>query len=218
VVAGFTNAGLDLSVPGGPPALAVRLGYPVVLAQQVHGVALKWVDQLPVDLVHDAGRGDALATRLGGVVLVIKTADCVPVLLADPTTGLVAAVHAGWRGVIRQIVPRVVQRLGQLGAANLRAAIGPAICAQCYPVSPSLAGQFATVGLPVGLTEDGEPSLDLVAGVRAQLQGIGVSQIEDVGQCTKCSPGYFSYRRQGRAAGRQCAWIRHVKAAGAERP
>jgi len=207
VVAGFTDAGLDLAVPGGPAALAAQLGQRLVLAQQTHGTTLTWVDQPPTGLVGDAGPCDAMATRLMGVALVVRTADCVPVLLADPVARIVVAVHAGWRGVFGEIVPRVVHQLSQTGAANLRAAIGPAICARCYAVSQDLAQRFSEVGLPVGQTRAGEPSLDLIAGVTNQLSANGVDCIYSVEHCTKCHPGYFSYRHQGSKAGRQCGWI-----------
>ena len=207
VMAGFTDASLDLAATGGMTALAAQLGHQVVLAQQVHGTTLTWVDQPPTGFVADAGPCDAMATRLTGVVLAVRTADCVPVLLADPAARLVAAIHAGWRGVFSQIVPRAVRQLNQMGAANLRAAIGPAICARCYAVSQDLAERFAEAGLPVSRTRDGEPSLNLVAGVTNQLQDNGVDCIAAVGHCTKCHPGYFSYRKQGQKAGRQCGWI-----------
>ena len=207
MVAGFTGAELDLGAPDGPANLARRLGQPVVLAQQVHGVALSWVRQRPVFQVDDAGPCDAMATHLTGVALAVRTADCVPILLADRSAGLIAAVHAGWRGVIDRIVPKVTQQLRAAGAANLRAGIGPAICAQCYPVSPALAQRFGKAGLPVSRSRQGEPSVDLPAGVSQQLRQSGVAEVVVDGRCTRCSPGLFSFRGQGQAAGRQCGWI-----------
>ncbi|MCL2802726.1 MAG: polyphenol oxidase family protein [Micrococcales bacterium] len=210
VLAGFTGAELDLAAPGALAALATRAGCPVVVARQVHGSDLIWVEGRPAQAVSDAGTGDGLATQRQGVALVVKTADCVPVLLAAPTAPLpvVAAVHAGWRGVLGRIVPQVVAQLRAKGVGAIEAAIGPAACGQCYEVSAELAGRFRAAGEIVSRTRQGTPSLELAAAVERQLRASGqISQIWRSGKCTICSAGYFSYRRQGTAAGRQCGFI-----------
>lgn len=205
--AGFTGLELDLSQTSALESLAADLGLPLAVAEQVHGTKLGWVDQVPNQTVYSAGPCDALATSLNGLALVIRTADCVPILLADLDRRLVAAVHAGWRGVYQGVVQQTVLSLKQAGASRLRAAIGPAICPNCYEVSAKLAKLFDQLGLPTARCPGGRPSLDLPGGVANQLVQVGVEVAYQAPQCTKCSPGFFSFRANQSSAGRQAGWI-----------
>jgi YfiH family protein len=209
VLAGFTTAGLDLATSQARLDLATWLGHPTVFADQVHGTKLAWVTTPPTGLVDDAGQADALATAKSGVVVAIRTADCVPVLLANPEAGLAAAIHAGWRGVLGGIVGLTVAALaGEFAApSGFRAVIGPAICGRCYEVSPELVDRFERAGLPGGVTRAGTPGLDLPALVAGQLAAAGVGQVERVDRCTMEDQTLYSFRRQGGAAGRQCGYV-----------
>jgi len=145
------------------------------------------------------GTGDALLENTPGVVVAVKTADCIPLLLVDPFHRAVAAVHAGWRGTVAGIAQRAVAAMGaQFGsrAGDLHAAIGPAIGKCCYKVGAEVAAQFGV---------EGRAHIDLAGTVRGQLEaaGVGGQRIYMCGLCTKCRADEFhSFRRDGAAAGR----------------
>ncbi len=169
-----------------------------------------WVNQTHSDIVISAaepgflGEGDALITAQPGLLLEIRTADCVPVLLVDPSRRVIAAVHAGWRGTAASILEKTVSAMiANFGAApgNLFAAIGPAIERCCYEVGPEVAEKFGVVG---------RTHLDLISLNRQQLTTSGVpdGQIFRVGGCSRCGNETFhSYRRDGTAAGRMASAI-----------
>lgn len=175
---------------------------------QVHGCDVVQVADEPVERV-DA---DALVTDRPGVVLVVRAADCVPVLLADAEARVVGAAHAGRLGLAAGVVPRTVARMRDLGAGRsdgaITAWVGPHVCGACYEVPAEMQAEVgAAEPVAVATTSWGTPSLDLGAGVRAQLERDGVSVV-DVGRCTRESPDLFSYRRDGRAAGRLAGLVR----------
>ena len=157
---------------------------------------------------------DALLTDRPGTVLAARAADCVPVLLGDDRAGVVAAVHAGRQGLVAGVVPRAVAALRERGARRLTAWVGPHVCGRCYEVPAELRDEVAAA-VPGTATETswGTPALDLGAGVRRQLEeaaGAGV-EVEVVGfePCTVEDERFYSYRRQGAAAGRHAglAWL-----------
>ena len=140
---------------------------------------------------------DALVATEPGTAASVRVADCVPILLASSKTGAVAAVHAGWRGVVL----RVVDAAFQLGDFDL-AAIGPCIGVCCFEIGDEVATKLAPH------VRDGHG--DLRAAVRAQLRAHDLqdAHIDDVGGCTMCDPArFFSFRRDGDAAGRHLAAI-----------
>jgi polyphenol oxidase len=159
---------------------------------------------LLVESAGPQGEGDALISNLRGVGLAIRTADCLPILIADPRNRAVAAVHAGWRGVVSEIVPKAVEAMRrQFGSkpGDLVVAIGPGIGLCCFEVGPEVSVQF-------GLS--GRTKVDLVETTCRQLRRIGVKmgQINSVGLCSYCDPELFqSYRRDREAAGRMTAMI-----------
>ena len=180
--------------------LASGLGVPrasLVFMDQVHGAAVTAVTAAqPLALP----ASDGLVTSVPGLVLVVLVADCVPVLLADPTAGVVAAVHAGRPGVLPRIVLEAVRAMAELGARpeTTTALLGPAVCARCYEVPESMRAEVATaVPATWATSRTGTPSLDLRAGLVAELAAVGVGA-EPVGPCTVESADLFSYRRDGR--------------------
>lgn len=193
-------------------ALAPDRPRPLVAAavHQVHGRDVEVLRSPPT--ANPVARADALVTSLPGVVLTIRTADCVPILLAGP--GVIGAVHAGWRGTVQDIVGQAVLAMAALascGPDQIRAAIGPAICGDCYEVGPEVVEAVRAV-LPAGtgLREGpGErPHVDLAAVNRALLLRAGVVEVEALARCTFHEPQLFhSYRREGGHAGRQVAAI-----------
>lgn len=151
---------------------------------------------------------DALVTDRPGVALVALAADCVPVLLADPGAVVVSAVHSGWRGVALDVVGAALDAMAGLGARPERvvAHLGPAICGRCYAVPADRAEQVGAVR-PEAVTRagDGQPALDLRAGIAARLREAG-AEVHMVGGCTAESGAWYSHRRDGRT-GRQAGAI-----------
>jgi polyphenol oxidase len=150
------------------------------------------------------GQGDALLDNTSGAALAVKTADCVPILLADERLRAVAAVHAGWRGTVAGIAQRAVESMRErfgTDPADLSAALGPAIGECCYEVGPEVAAQF-------GRQE--RARIDLVEANRRQLVAAGLAErrIHAACLCTMCRGDEFhSYRRDGQAAGRMYSFI-----------
>lgn len=190
----------------------------LTLGEQVHGTGLRWVE--PADCGAGAREAssalaatDGLLTGQRGVVLGVLVADCVPVLLADPEAGLVAAVHAGWRGTAGRIAARAVEAMVSAGAqpSRILAAMGPSIGPCCYRVSPDLASHFASLfGQGVVCEEADGPHLDLrLANRQALLEaGLAEAHISWHPPCTACANDrYFSHRAQGGRAGRQAGLI-----------
>jgi YfiH family protein len=131
----------------------------------------------------------------------VLVADCLPVLLADPAARVVAVAHAGRRGLLAGVLPRVVAAMAALGAqpAGIRASVGPAAGGCCYEV-PAQMQEEAVASVPelLATTSWGTPSLDLRAGAVAQLRGLGLSAVTTAGGCTIEDESFYSYRRSGR--------------------
>jgi polyphenol oxidase len=142
------------------------------------------------------GEGDALLEDTPGNAVAVKTADCIPVLLADERNRAVAAVHAGWRGTVANIAVRAIEAMhARFGTrpGDLRAAIGPGIGECCYEVGPEVAAQFG---------REGRVHIDLAAENRRQLEQAGVPLIAVAGLCTTCNQEFHSFRRDREQAGR----------------
>jgi YfiH family protein len=158
------------------------------------------------------GEADALICGEPGAAIGVRIADCVPILLRDPQTGWVAAVHSGWRGTDLEISARAVEALLSKGARaeRLVAAIGPSIRACCYEVSEELASRFtAKFGVGVVTRPAGKPHLDLVAAIEQSLARAGVraENVERVAPCASCDARFFSHRRDHGRTGRMLAFI-----------
>ncbi|MES1258232.1 MAG: peptidoglycan editing factor PgeF [Acidobacteriota bacterium] len=180
----------------------------------VYPPAILTIRQIHSDIVVEAGdgtaEGDAIVSNEAGVVAGIRTADCVPVLLADTRTRAVACVHAGWRGSARNIVAAAVQELiSRYGSRpeDLSAAVGPSIGVCCYEVGPDVARNFGS-WIP-GAEKTVQPvHLDLAAVNEYQLRAAGVRDVWKAGRCTFCeADGYFSFRREREQAGRMVSYI-----------
>ena len=146
---------------------------------------------------------DALVSDRPGLALMARAADCVPVLLGDPRTGWIAAIHAGRPGVAAGVVPAALEDLRRRGARPATAWIGPHVCGRCYEVPAALREEVAAL-IPetASTTAWGTPALDLGAGVRAQLAAAGVGDVREVAVCTREDAEWPSYRRDGTAATR----------------
>ena len=158
------------------------------------------------------GEGDALISGQPGLTLAIRTADCLPVLIADATNKAVAAVHAGWRGVVGEVAPRAIEAMARhfgTRPEDLTVVLGPGIGACCFEVGPEVAIQFARF-FPERQDLSVRTKIDLAQAVAQQLRRIGVplGQIGPSELCTYCqSRSFHSYRRDGDAAGRMISAI-----------
>ena len=200
----------------------VNPGAGVWMPRQVHGTEIVVVDDTtPFDETQELQPvdADAVITQQTGRWIGVRTADCVPVLLYDPMTRTVAAVHAGWRGTVRHIVRLVVEKMqSQLGVnpENLRAMIGPSICADSFEVGEEVATEFVAAGrgdcvqrLALGTNGSRiaypKPHVDLwQSNVMDLLEaGIPLDQVDCTPLCTFLNDDVlFSARRQGIATGR----------------
>lgn len=204
--------------------LRTVLPSPVLRLRQVHGADVILVSEAtdlePLQRLRPEDRppADALVTALPGHTLTVATADCVPVLLADPDAGVIAAAHAGWRGLALGVIPAAVAAMVREHGARperCRAAIGPCIGAARYRVGSEVRTAFLAAGVSEGVfrpaDDDGSAWLcDLATAARGQLRACGLTAdaIGAVGGCTFSEPDRFhSYRRDGDAAGRMLSGI-----------
>lgn len=204
---GFTDGRLDLAdahprLDQQVEVLAGACGAAPVLMTQVHGADVALVCD---DTLHPIA--DALVTLEAAVALVVRVADCVPVLLADPSGHIVGAVHAGRRGLVAGVIPRAVERLRALGAKDLEAWVGPYICGACYEV-PQVMRDEVVASVPEAWARSrwGTPALDIGAGVTAQLSLAG-ARVVAVAGCTLEDPQWPSFRRDGAASGRMAGVV-----------
>lgn len=223
----FTSRHLRLSSTEGAAALAASAGAKaVVQARQVHGRAVAtvrageaWPQPWP--------EADVLVAPEPDTAVAVRTADCVPLLMADPATGVVAAVHAGWRGTAARAAVAAVEAMAEehgTRPADLVVAIGPCIGSCCYEVGSELVDAFAAAGherylidrwflaaAPArGSRERPKLRLDLAGANRDQLilAGVRDTAIHACGLCTAMHPDVLtSYRAEGAAAGRLAAVI-----------
>ena len=136
-------------------------------------------------------QADAIVTRMRALAIGVTTADCGPVLLADPRTGVIGAAHAGWRGALTGILEATIAAMERLGASRrqIRAAMGPMIRQANYEVGPDLVARFraedpASSRFFAPASRDAHAMFDLAGYVAARLQRAGVTEVEDLGVCT----------------------------------
>ncbi len=160
------------------------------------------------------GEADALISLQPDVLAGIRTADCLPILVADQESRMCAAIHAGWRGTTAGIAAEAVRAMSELGAKaeDMWVAVGPGIGPCCFEVGPEVATQFQAI-FPerVDLNHQvGKTTVDLAEANRRQFVAAGVPKdhIEMCGLCTACRAAeFFSYRREREGAGRMISAI-----------
>lgn len=183
--------------------LADQLGVDRVhFMNQVHGANVVVVD---ADGPHESA--DGMLTDVPGVALGVLVADCTPVLLYDAAGPVIGVVHAGRPGLAQSVVPEAVAAARTLGARDLHAVVGPAICGRCYEVPAGMREEVAAVApASRARTWHGTPSLDVTAGVVEQLADDEVS-LTWVAGCTAESDQLFSHRGAGPRTGRYAGVI-----------
>lgn len=195
---------------------AIGDGLTLVTVHQVHSPQVVEAGAWPDDARPQA---DALVTNRPGLALGILTADCAPVLFADPEAGVVGAAHAGWKGALGGVLANTVAAMEKLGAnrARIAAAIGPCIARRSYEVDEGFLRRFVEAdetheAFFTSGRREGFHQFDLEGFVARRLSDAGVTTIEALGQDTYAQPArYFSYRRTTHAAepdyGRQLSLI-----------
>jgi hypothetical protein len=220
----FTTRGLSFRGPSSDDhsrRLAHALGLEadrLVGVRQVHGRRV--IHIRPGDAIGREGsapEADAIISSDPARAMMVRVADCVPILLADPNHTVVAAVHAGWRGTAAGVAAAAVEAIARLGIrpADLVAALGPSIGPCCYQVDAPVRDAFLNAFPPAGawFAADGRDrwKVDLWQANVAQLVSAGLAResIHDARLCTAHHPDLcHSYRRDGAAAGRMVAAIR----------
>ena len=195
-----THVGDELSdVLANREILAGKVG-PTQYMNQVHGDRIALIEEV----TDEVPTADALVTGIPGITLAVMVADCIPLLLKSKES--VAAVHVGRRGLVNEITRKTVSIMREIGASQITAIIGPAICGRCYEVSEDVyqevvsAHPFAQSQTPAGTL-----ALDLPAALRSVLSDEGIPILNKF-ECTVESDEYFSYRRDG-ITGRQAGLI-----------
>src|SRR5699024_4125036 len=178
----------------------------VAYAKQVHSNRVK--------VVKNGGtfsNTDALITQVPGLAMAIQVADCAAILLADTQSSTIAAVHAGWRGAVGDILPITLSKMNELGVRNrnIKAFISPCISVKNFEVGTEVSSQF-----PPKFVDNQsykKPHIDLKAFLNFQLMKNGILQkaIETAHACTMHSGNYYSYRREGKQSGRMMAVIQY---------
>lgn len=204
------------------------------IVRVVHGVSARDLEQAPpANASQRLARerpgealaeqdGDALVADTPGITVGIRVADCVPVLIVDPLSQRVAAVHAGWRGVAGHIVRGALRAFGKDAAERVRVALGPSIGPCCFEVGAEVSEALATSSGPacVRSRQHDKAHVDLRTALETQLLCLGVdaARVERVGGCSFCDElGFHSYRRDGADSGRMLGFVA-VPATVATRP
>jgi YfiH family protein len=196
-------------------ALSVRPDH-FLTAYQIHSADVV-VAQTPW-ATSDRPRADAIVTREPGLAIGVSTADCGPVLFADPQAHVVGAAHAGWRGALTGVLEATLATMERLGADRRRivAATGPMIRQPNYEVGLDLIGRFVAADRDNDrffepAERAGHAQFDLASYIRLRLERAGVAEIEDLGLCTYAEPErFYSYRRATHRA--EPDYGRHINA------
>jgi YfiH family protein len=203
--------------------LCAELGIPfnhLIGAHQVHGTAIKVVDKSLLTMKENEREValdgfDALICQTPGICISATTADCVPVLLFDPVTRSIAAIHSGWRSTLNNIVGCTINALQTnfgVKPADLIAAVGPCISGAVYEVGAELESQFHINGFDTrhffSPLNNEKYLFDIRLAVQKQLEAAGICNIEVSPHCTFSEPElFFSARRQGIHSGRMLSGI-----------
>jgi YfiH family protein len=191
-------------------AFAASKGLHAVIMHQLHSDIVHSLDEAPGKRLE----GDALMTNVPGLLLVIRTADCLPVFLVDEEHRAVAAVHCGWRGTENKILEKAVKAMGEAYGskpADTLAALGPCIGPACYEVGPEIRDRFQRAGFPASIfAERGRLPAIQVPNLKGKYlldlreaniwllreRGFKKTNIFNPGPtCTHCEPRLLSYRR-----------------------
>ena len=185
----------------------------LLFLNQVHSDIIQFIDRIPIK----KPRGDAMITNIQELLLIIKTADCLPVLIVDESRKVIAAVHCGWRGTSKRVIQKAIQgMIDHYGcrSSTLLVALGPCIGSECYEVGDDVFHTFKKTGLSTEFFRD-HPSkekkylFDLEGENISQMMSFGIEKenVCSTGCCTHCEESLLSYRRDRDRAGRMLSFI-----------
>lgn len=195
VFAGFSIRGDQQTHTSDMSRVKQFKGYRVISLKQEHTTAIACYPggALKTDAY------DGVITMRQKTILTLKTADCLPILFHDPSSGVIGAIHAGWRGLAGEIIPKGIEaaiKYYKLNPETTQVVIGPGINGCCYRVSPDFPDHFPDFPDAIrGLGKQISFDLDHVAVKQLHQMGIGDKQIEVIPFCTCCQEPFFSYRR-----------------------
>lgn len=182
----------------------------IIKLKQIHSdyvyIIKKFIKDLP--------EGDSIITDVPGLGIGVYTADCVPILLFDSLNIVVAAVHAGWKGSLLNILEKSIKRMENhynSDPKNIYAVIGPCIGRCCYEVNEDVASKFiekySRADSFLYSIKGSKYNLDLKKFNCKTLAENGIMNIDIIDKCTKCDLRYYSYRREGKDVGSQLSFI-----------
>jgi YfiH family protein len=187
--------------------------FKLVFLDQIHSNIIHVIDSIPEEKL----KGDAMITGLPFLLLIIKTADCLPVLVVDEAQKVIAAVHSGWRGTSKRVVQKAIQRMkDQYGChpSSLLVALGPCIAPECYEVGENVYQSFEEGGLSTEFFRNHplrrkKYLFDLKGANVSQMVSVGVEEknVFSSGICTHCQESLPSFRRDKDKAGRTLSFI-----------
>lgn len=168
----------------------------LIMMEQVHGDKIDWVKEKKTTVIKGV---DALISQNKSVILGVKSADCLPILVASPAAGLLGAIHAGWRGLLKRLPQKVIQEFQKHVATDtIQVVIGPSIKDCCYNISKQRADKFRREFTEKNFIKKKQQKvyLDLPAVAVQQLHKVGLpgKNIQTSDTCTACSQQYYSYR------------------------
>lgn len=188
-------------------------GFRLLFLDQVHSAIIRFIDWIPIKKL----RGDAMITGIPGLLLIIRTADCLPVLLVDEFRKVIAAVHCGWRGTSKRVIQKVIQGMVDqyhCRPSSLLVALGPCIERECYEVGEDVLRCFKREGLSSEFFrthsfKKKKYLFDLIGENMSQMLSLGIEKknIYNADGCTHCDDSFPSYRRDRERAGRMLSFI-----------
>lgn len=187
--------------------------FKLVLLDQIHSNIIQVIDSIPEEKL----KGDAMITGLPFLLLIIKTADCLPALIVDECQKVIAAVHCGWRGTSKRVVQKVIQRMRDdysCNPASLLVALGPCIRHECYEVGEDVYQSFKQEGLSTEFFRNHplrrrKYLFDLKRANLSQMASVGIKEknVFSADICTHCHESLPSFRRDKDKAGRTLSFI-----------
>ena len=187
--------------------------FKLVLLDQIHSNIIQVIDNIPEEKL----KGDAMITGLPFLLLIIKTADCLPALIVDESQKVISAVHCGWRGTSKRVVQKVIQRMKDdygCNPASLLVALGPCIRHECYEVGEDVYQSFMQEGLSTEFFRNHplrrrKYLFDLKRANLSQMVSVGIEEknVFSADICTHCHESLPSFRRDKDKAGRTLSFI-----------